>query len=209
MPETHSDMRVETTSLPETPAPLQLQAWCYGRTAVVLHWTVAVLLTATAGLGWYMMSIEREPGSSWYFDLHKSVGIVIAFLVAARVLWRVANRPEELPVSVPIWQARLARVTQALLYVLIVLVPITGYLGASYSKAGVKWFGLATPAWALPDHDRAEQFFDVHSALVWVLVVMVGMHVAAALKHLLVDKDGVYQRMGFRSRHRTGHPPPR
>src|SRR5664279_3427671 len=202
-------MTAENQPLPDSPAPLPMQAWRYGRTAIVLHWTVAVLLAATTVLGWFMMSIEHEPGSDRYFELHKSVGIVIALLIAARVAWRLANRPEELPASVPMWQVRLARVTQVVLYLLMVLVPITGYLGASYSEAGVKVFGLVTPTWALPDHDRAEQFFDIHSALVWVLVALLAAHVAGAIKHLLVDKDGVYQRMVFRSRHRTETPPPR
>ena len=75
--------------------------------------------------------------------------------------------------------------------------PVTGYLGASYSKAGVALFGLPTPHWALPDHGRAELFFNVHSVLVWVLVALVSLHVLAALKHLLLDKNGVFQRMWF------------
>ncbi|MEO8525697.1 MAG: cytochrome b/b6 domain-containing protein, partial [Caldimonas sp.] len=158
--------------------------------------------------GWYMMSVEHEPGSVGYFDLHKSVGIVIAFLVATRILWRLGHPPGPLPASLPAWQVKLARGTQAMLYLLMVLLPLTGYLGASWSKAGVHWFGLTTPAWAVPDHDRAEQFFDIHSVLVWVLVVLVALHVAGALKHLLIDKDGVFHRMAFRSRHRTARRPP-
>lgn len=184
------------------------QAWRYGRTAVALHWTLAVLLVATTALGLFMMSIEDEPGSGWYFDLHKSVGIVIALLVGARVVWRLKNRPEPLPASVPIWQAKLAVATQAMLYLLMVLVPLAGYLGASFSKAGVRFFGLATPPWALPDHDLAEQFFGIHSVLVWVLIALAALHVAGAMKHLLLDRDGVFQRMGLRSRHRTARPPP-
>ena len=60
-------------------------------------------------------------------------------------------------------------------------------------------FGLTTPHWALPNHDRAEQFFGIHSVLIWVLVVLVGVHVLGALKHLLLEKDGVFQRMWFKS----------
>lgn len=184
----------------DTPTSTAGTTWRYSRTAVVLHWTVALLLAATSGLGWYMMSIEDEPGSAWYFDLHKSVGVVIALLIASRVGWRLANRPEPLPAGVPMWQAKAAEGTQALLYVLMVLMPITGYLGASYSKAGVRLFGLATPQWALPNHDRAEQFFGIHSVLIWVLVVLVVIHVLGALKHLVMDKDGVHQRMWFKPR---------
>ncbi len=170
--------------------------WRYSRTAVVLHWLLAVLLTLTTAIGWRMMFIEHEPGSEAFFDLHKSIGLIIATLVVARVIWRLTHRPEPLPPG-PLWSARLAAITHALLYLLMVALPITGYLGASYSKAGVQWFGMATPRWALPDHDRAEQFFDVHFVLVWMLVALVALHVLGGLKHLLVDKDRVFHRMWF------------
>ena len=77
---------------------------------------------------------------------------------------------------------------------------LSGYLGASHSKAGVKLFGLATPQWALADHDQAEQYFDIHGALAWVLVAVVSLHVPGALKHLLIDRDGTFQRMWFSRR---------
>jgi cytochrome b561 len=180
--------------------PLQ-KDWQYSRTAVALHWLLALLITGVAGVGWYMMEIEDEPGSGWYFANHKSVGIVIALLVVARLAWRLVNRPQPLPDSVPIWQARLATATQALLYLAMFLMPLTGYLGASYSKQGVQFFGMATPAWALPDHDTAERFFDIHGVLIWVLVALVAAHVLGALKHLFIDKDGVFERMRFRAPH--------
>lgn len=173
-------------------------SWRYSRTAIALHWAIALLIGFMAALGWYMMSIEDEPGSGWYFDLHKSLGITLALLVVARVGWRFLNRPEPLSAAIPKWQHKLSRVTQRLLYLLMVLIPVAGYLGASYTKKGVQWFGFATPTWALPDHDRAEQFFDIHSVLVWALVVLVGLHVLGALKHLLIDRDGVFQRMLFK-----------
>ena len=183
------------SSLP--PAP-----WRYSRTAVVLHWLLAILLTLTTLIGWRMMWIEHEPGAEQWFDLHKSIGLVIASLVVLRVLWRLTHRPEPLPPGPP-WEARLASITHGLLYVLIVALPITGYLGASYTKAGVEWFGIATPRWTAPDHDTAELFFTAHGVLLWTAVVLVLLHVAGALKHLLVDKDGIFQRMWFgpRGRH--------
>jgi len=172
-----------------------LNPWRYSRTAVFLHWTLAAMLVLTTAIGLRMMAIEDEPGSAAWFDLHKSVGLVIASFVVARVLWRLTHRPVPLGPSVPAWQVKLAGATQGLLYVLMVIIPIAGYVGASYSKAGVRFFGLPTPAWATPDHDLAERFFDIHSALVWVLVALVALHVLGGLKHLLIDKDSIFQRM--------------
>jgi cytochrome b561 len=175
--------------------------WRYSRTAVVLHWVLAALITLTTAIGWRMMLIKREPGSEQLFDLHKSIGLIIAAFVVARVLWRLTHRPEPLPAG-PAWSARLAAITHVLLYVLMILLPITGYLGASYSKAGVRWFGLATPQWALADDDLAEQFFTVHGVLLWTLVVLVALHALGAFKHLLIDRDQVFQRMWLARRRR-------
>jgi len=175
--------------------------WRYSRTAIALHWILAVLITFTTAIGWRMMLIEHEPGSEQWFDLHRSIGLVIAAFVAARVLWRLTHRPEPLPPG-PAWSARFAAITHPVLYLLMILLPITGYLGASYTKSGVRWFGLATPRWALPDHDLAETFFTVHGVLLWTLVALVALHILGALRHLLVDKDQVFQRMWFAPRRR-------
>ena len=188
------------TAIAATPAPTLRSAWRYDHTSIALHWLMAVLITAIALLGWIMMQIEKNPGSAWYFDLHKSFGLVIALLVAARLAWRLTHRAQTLPATVPIWQRQLSLATQASMYVLMLLVPLTGYLGASYSKAGVRLFGLSTPRWALPNHDISEQIFDIHSALVWVLVAFVAIHALGALKHLLLDKDQLFQRMWFQRR---------
>jgi len=188
------------TAIAATPAPTLRSAWRYDHTSIALHWLMALLITAIAILGWIMVEIEKNPGSARYFNLHKSLGLVIALLVAARLAWRLTHRAETLPATVPMWQRKLSLATQLSLYGLMFLVPLTGYLGASYSKAGVSLFGLSTPRWALPNHDISEQIFDIHSALVWVLVTVVVIHALGALKHLLLDKDQVFQRMWFQRR---------
>ncbi len=180
-----------------SPAPAP---WRYSLVARALHWVVALLIVSTTALGWRMMFIEKEPGAGEWFDLHRSIGLTIFTLVALRLVWRLANRPEPLPDDMPVWQARLATVTHWLMYVLMIVIPVIGYLGASHTKSGVAWFGRVTPRWAEPNHDLAEQLFDVHGTLVWVLVALVALHVAGALKHWLIDKDGTFQRMGFARR---------
>lgn len=179
------------------PASFNARPWHYASTAVALHWTVAALVVFMTGLGWYMMSIEKQPGAGFYFDLHRSIGSVVAVLVAWRLAYRATHTPAPLPLSVPAWQSRLATAVQVLLYVLLVAMPVTGYLGTSYSETGLKVFGIQTPHWATADRDTAERFYGIHSILVWVLVALVAAHVLGALKHLLVNKDGVFHRMWF------------
>ncbi len=175
--------------------------WRYSVAARVLHWAIALLIVFTTALGWRMLFIEKEPGADQWFDLHRSIGLTIFTLVAARIVWRLAHAPEPLPDDVPRWQARLASVVHGLLYLLMVAIPVTGYLGAAHTKADVTWFNrIVVPRWTPPDHDLAEQLFSVHGTLVWVLVALVALHVAGALKHWLVDKDGVFERMGYSPR---------
>lgn len=178
--------------------------WRYGTPAIVLHWLLAALIVFMVGLGWTMMAYEHDPGSESLFDLHKSIGFTVFALIVLRILWRSTHRPEGLPDSVPRWQVRASAWLHAGLYLCMIVMPLTGYLGASYQKHGPAFFGLATPRWATPDHDTAELFFSVHSTTTWILIALVALHVIAGLKHLIVDRDRVFQRMWFRGRASAG-----
>jgi cytochrome b561 len=169
----------------------------YQLPAVLLHWVVALMIACLLGVGWYMMSIEHEPGASWYFDQHKSFGVLLFVLVINRLVYRVGHKPPPLPDSIPGWQVKLSNVTHGLLYLCILIMPILGIIGTSYTKHGLTVFGIKMPGWAIPDHDTAEQFFDLHGTLAWVLVALIVVHGLAGLKHLFKDKDGVFQRMWF------------
>lgn len=169
--------------------------WKYATPAIWLHWLMALLLVTLLGVGWYMMSIEDDPGSLWYFNLHKSFGILAFVLVLLRLMWRATHRPSALPLHLPRWQIVLSRLTQWALYLCMALMPILGYLGASHGKRGVALFGMPLPSWAAPNHDTAEYFYGLHAALAWVLVGLIVLHAVGGLKHLFVDKDRVFQRM--------------
>ena len=142
-----------------------------------------------------MVSIEDEPGSGWYFALHISLGLTAALLLAMRLMWRVRQAPPVLPGTVPAWQAKAARISHALLYTLLVLMPLTGYLGAAFSGEALGYFGLPLPRWSAKNEALKEQFFTAHSLIAWLLVAMIAMHIGASLKHLLIDKDTVFRRM--------------
>jgi cytochrome b561 len=167
----------------------------YTPLAIFLHWLLAVLIVAMIGVGWYMMSIEDEPGSDWYFNLHKSVGIVVAVLIVLRLAWRLGHRPHALPSSVARWQATASRATHWLLYLAMLAMPIAGFIGALLSKSGIVFFGWQVPRLMAENHDLSEIFFDAHSVIAWILVALIVLHVLAGLKHLVYDKDGVFQRM--------------
>ena len=168
--------------------------WTYTATARVLHWGLAVLLAGMVALGWSMMSIEEQPNSRWYFGLHKFIGITILALVLLRLLWRITHRPRDLPSWLPSWQSMLASTVQSLLYVVMFMLPLTGFTGALLSKDEVSFFSVELPHPA-PNHALSERIFAAHGVIVWILIGLVSIHVAGALKHFWIDRDGVFQRM--------------
>lgn len=187
----------------EEAVPTPAQPWRYGRTAMALHWTIAALVAVLLGLGWYMLSVEEDPGSARLFALHISLGLAAALLIVVRLAWRVGNPPQPAAVR-SVWQARAARATHGLLYTMLVLMPSAGFLGASFSSDAVGFFGLALPRWAQPDDALREKFFAVHSFVAWILLALISLHVLGALKHLFVDRDGVFWRMWPGGRRRLG-----
>jgi cytochrome b561 len=183
---------IDTTSAMAASRPST--AWRYSAPAIFLHWLLAALIVFMAALGWWMMTVEHEPGGERWFDLHKSVGLVVFALVLLRVLWRLSHRPEALPAAMPRWQVRLSQLVEGLLYLMMVALPVTGIVGASYSRAGLSFFGMELPRWATPARATAHQFFEIHETLVWVTVALVVLHVLGGVKHL-VDRDRVFDRM--------------
>ena len=183
----------KTTAATTTPA-----RWHYAAPAIVLHWTLAILIATMVAVGWYMMYIEDEPGSERFFNLHKSVGIVVFALVLLRIVWRLTHKPAPLPPSVARWEVAASLWSQRVLYACMFLLPIIGFIGASYSKEGIRFFGQQLPRMVAANHDMAERFFSIHIVLAWTMVAIIVLHAAGGLKHLLLDKDGVFQRMWFR-----------
>ena len=118
----------------------------YSNIAIGLHWLIALLIPIQLGLGWYMLSIEEQPGSESYFALHISIGLTIALLVASRIFWRMRQPAPPLPSHLPTGQTRVAGISHWLLYAALVLLPLTGYVGASFGGDAIGLFGLALRA---------------------------------------------------------------
>jgi cytochrome b561 len=168
----------------------------YTTTAISLHWLIAVLLLVLIGIGWYMNDLPRaSPDKRFLEALHKSLGLLAGLLVMIRIAWRTGHAPPSLPQSMRSWELHAVRFTHALLYVCMVLMPLTGYLSANFDRDALLFFGLEIPRWSAPDRLLARLIEDIHGAFSNVLVAIIAVHVAAALKHWFIDKDGVFQRM--------------
>ncbi|HXX83962.1 MAG TPA: cytochrome b [Casimicrobiaceae bacterium] len=168
----------------------------YTTTAIVLHWIIAVAVIGQVAMGWWMQEIPKVPFGprANAFNLHKSIGMTVLMIMAVRLAWRASHRPPSLP-EMPPWQARAARVNHWVLYVCLFVQPLTGYLGSAVSGYPVLYFGLALPAWAPKSIFLKDLLSLVHLVDSCVLAAAIAIHIAAALKHQLVDQDHLLRRM--------------
>ncbi|MEQ1602928.1 MAG: cytochrome b [Methylophilaceae bacterium] len=192
----------------------------YTKTAIILHWLIGFAILGMFGLGWFMADLPKDAPKAmlfdlfdlgvynwplseaqsprmFYFNLHKSIGVTLLALIALRVLWRITHRPPALLVSLTAFERKLSHATHHLLYVLMVAVPVAGFLTSLYGKYGVLWFGIPLVA-GLENEALHKLLEEVHEITGIVLLVVVLLHVAGALKHKFIDKDETLKRMSLR-----------
>jgi len=168
----------------------------YTTTAIALHWLAALLIFATFPLGVYAHELALSPIKLKLVSYHKWLGVTIFLLTVARLAWRAAHTPPPLPETIPLWQQRAAHGLHLLLYVLLFAIPLTGWLMSSAKGFPVVYLGLVQ----LPDlvgKDKAlgDLLMEVHEMLNFGLLALVGMHIAAALKHHFIEHDATLRRM--------------
>jgi cytochrome b561 len=167
----------------------------YTRTAIALHWLVAVLILGAFALGLYMVELELSPTKLKLYSWHKWLGVTIWMIAVVRLVWRLTHRPPPLP-ALPTWQRIAASTTHVLLYVLVLAIPISGWLFSSASGFPVVYFGvLPLPDLVGKDKELAKLLQSVHATLNYTLMAIIVVHAAAAIKHHFVDRDVVFHRM--------------
>jgi cytochrome b561 len=168
----------------------------YTAVAIGLHWLIALLIFAGFALGQYMTDLALSPEKLRLYSWHKWLGVTIFGLVLVRVLWRLAHPPPALPPGMARWQRRAAAASHLLLYVLMLAIPLSGWLYSSASGVPTVLYGW----WRLPDllardKEWAALLKTVHVSLNNGLAALVLLHLAAAIKHQWVDRDGLLSRM--------------
>lgn len=168
----------------------------YDGVAITMHWLLALVMFALIGLGWYMVDIPRgTPERAYFYNLHKSIGLTVFAVVLLRLWWRQRHDPPVLPATLPDWQLVASTWSHRLLYVCMFVLPISGYIGSNFTKFGVKYFGIDIPPWGPEDKELYAIFKNTHVYTSYLFVTLIALHAGAALKHLIFDKDGVFQRM--------------
>jgi cytochrome b561 len=177
--------------------PLRNTAEAYGSLSKFLHWAIVLLI-----LPQYFIAeaAEELPDDSAeqaaVFGWHMSLGLLVLLLALVRIGWKIVNRGQPAPLGEVVWQRRAASIGHGLLYVLILLQPLSGWASASSGGAPVGLFGwFDFPALVGENHDLHETLESVHELLFNVLLVVAAVHVAAAVYHHWVLKDATLRRM--------------
>jgi cytochrome b561 len=170
----------------------------YSRGAIVLHWLIAVLIVLNIAAAWVSEGMSKAD-RAMVMDNHKAIGLTVLALTVLRIVWRLIHRPPPLLDSLKAWEAALSRVVHAGFYFLMLAIPLTGWaMTSAFSKgAGVSLFGLVTVP-ALPvgyDKPTAGLFAELHTVLAYLMIALIVLHVAGALKHQFLDRDGTLRRM--------------
>jgi cytochrome b561 len=192
----------------------------YTKTAIILHWLIAIFIALMFVLGWYMAELPKEAPKqmaydlfdlgvytwqvaeeisprTFYFNLHKSLGLTVLALIVFRILWRITHTPPAALSSYKAIEKKVATATHHSLYLLMLAVPVTGLTMAINSKYGVKWFGIDVIAGL--DNKPVRDFFEcTHEFVGIVLLVLIGIHLLGALKHKFIDKDNTMSRMSLK-----------
>jgi len=167
----------------------------YGGVAIALHWATALLIVANLLLGLSMVRLALSPQKLQWYQWHKWIGITIFLLTSLRVLWRLRHPPPP-PVPMPEWQRRAATVSHVALYVLLLLIPLSGWVYSSATGVQVVYLGLfPLPDLVAKDRTLAAVLRVTHLTLNSALFALVCVHVGAALRHHFVQRDDVLHRM--------------
>jgi cytochrome b561 len=176
----------------------------YAISAIVLHWLMALLIFVAFPLGLYMVELPLSPDKLKLYSYHKWIGVTLFMLVAIRLGWRLTHTPPPLPDSVAAWQRRASAIVHGLLYLLMITIPLSGWLMSSAKGLQTVWLGvLPLPDLIGKDKALGELLAEVHETLNFTLLALVILHVGAALQHHFIERLPFLQRMGLGRKERT------
>ncbi len=169
----------------------------YSNVAIVLHWTIAVLLIGNLGVGLLFDTIKDYDKSLFFtlIDLHKATGITILALAVLRLVWRLMHPAPPLPDHMTTVERVLAKLSHWGFYVVMLALPLSGWamVSASAKRFPISWYGIFDIPF-LPVV-KGWNYGGLHGLLGWLALAMIVLHIAAALKHQYMDRDDIFARM--------------
>jgi len=168
----------------------------YTRTAILLHWLIALLIFTAFPLGVYMHELPFSPDKLRFYSWHKWIGVSIFLLALVRLTWRSTHRPPPLPDLMAGWEKFAAHAVHFSLYALIIIIPLSGWLMSSAKGVQTVWLGvLPLPDLLSKNKELGDLLKEVHESLNFLMLGLVLAHVGAALKHHFIERDNILSRM--------------
>jgi cytochrome b561 len=167
----------------------------YTRTAIALHWLIGALVIIALAMGWIMTDMVTSPLKAQVFSWHKWVGVTVLALLLVRVFWRLTHAPPP-PLPAPAWQRVTGQALHGLLYVMLLVQPLSGWLYSNAAGRQIVYLGLIPlPNLVGKDKALADAIRGFHDAGAVIIAVAAGLHALAALKHHFIDRDDTLRRM--------------
>lgn len=168
----------------------------YGLLAILLHWTIAVLIIGMLCLGLYMTDLPVSPLKLKLYGLHKAFGVLVLMLALIRIMWSLSNMTPQLSSYLPTWQKLAARSVHFAFYIFMLLMPITGWLMSSAAGFPVSFFGLFTLPDLIAHNEKLRVIFaEIHEFSAFALIAAIVAHVGATVQHYVIYKENVIKRM--------------
>ena len=167
----------------------------YSRIAMLLHWAIAIGVIANwriAASAEHLDKLERQALMGWHF----AIGMTILLLTVARIVWRVVHRPPPLSAHLAPWERILAHSVHGIFYVLLIALPLLGWIGMSGYKYAIDMFGIVLPVLPVGFGEKtAHEILHLHGSLGFAMMLLVGLHLLGVIKHMVMDRDGNLWRM--------------
>ncbi len=169
----------------------------YSKLAMSLHWLMAILILVLFCLGWYMEDLPKGSDErSYFFRLHKNIGMTVFLLLFIRIIWAVIDRRPALPRSLSSWQRKLATATHHSLYLFMILQPLTGFISSSFTKYKTSFWGIIDlPRIFEPSKEWNDFFTAIHEISSIFLLTLIVIHLCGAFAFLISRHENVLSRM--------------
>ena len=167
----------------------------YGLIAKTFHWLIALAIIILITVGFIMSAMEPSPDKYELYNMHKASGVIVLMLVVLRLLWRFSNKIVQPPEDLPNILKLAAKSGHFMLYVFMLLMPISGVLMSYFGGRDISVFGL----FVIPSADKTPQiagmFHQIHVLGIWAFMAVIILHISAALYHHFIRRDNVLIRM--------------
>lgn len=179
----------------------------YTKTAIILHWLIALMIIGLLGLGLVMGEEGLFPDQTKFmlYGIHKATGLMVIVLTVIRIMWRLMNPPPSYPSTMKPYETTILKLAHFGFYALMLAIPLSGWAlttAAGYAPISIygifNWPALPGITAATPmDKEFVHSIGEIHETLAWGMIGLLGLHIAAALKHQFIDKDNILKRMSL------------